>query len=161
LRKKWGKSMLRDVPKEWDLPTNTPTPGSETNRAKLKGEQVSTRVPGSAYWLIARNETGRLEVLATGLADAEEVLPVFSHEEEAEMFLRLWEVGFGGWQARESTAGELVSVLYGPCAGVGRVALDPLPEMLVERTVGFVSLSRERFVDLVLSRTRPLARREV
>jgi hypothetical protein len=27
--------------------------------------------------------------------------------------------------------------------------------MLVERTVGFVSLSRERFVDLVLSRCGP------
>ena len=153
--------MLRDVPKEWDVPTNTPTPESETNLAKLKGEQASKQAPGSAYWLIARNENGRLEVLATGLADAEKALPVFSHEEEAEMFLRFWEVGCGGWQARESTAGELISVLYGPCAGVGRVALDPLPEMLVERTVGFVSLSRERFVDLVLSRTRRLARREV
>ncbi len=152
--------MLRDVPKEWDLPTNTPTPGSETNRAKLKGEQVSTRAPGSAYWLIARNENSRLEVLATGLTGGDKALPVFSHEKEAEMFLRLWEVGFDGWQARESTAGELVSVLYGPCAGVERVVLDPLPEMIVERTVGLVSLSRERFVDLVLSRKRPLTRSE-
>ncbi len=48
-------------------------------------------------------------------------------------------------------------MLYGPCAGVERVALDPVPVMLEEKTVGLVSLSRERFVDLVLSRTRPLA----
>ena len=61
----------------------------------------------------------------------------------------------------ESTAGELISVLYGSCGSVKRVALDPLPEMLLERTVGLVSLSRERFVDLVLSRTQPLAQREV
>jgi hypothetical protein len=98
-----------------------------------------------------------LEVLTTGEAGGEEALPVFSHEEEAEMFLRLWEVECDGWQARESTAGELISVLYGPCASVERVAVDPLPEMVVERTVGLVSLSRERFVDLVLGRKRPLA----
>jgi hypothetical protein len=161
--------MLRDVPKERDSSTNTPAPvESETNRAKLKGEQASRRAPGrvpgrapgSAYWLIAKNENGWLEVLATRLAGAEEALPIFSHEEEAEMFLRLWEVESDGWQARESTAGELISVLYGPCASVERVALDPLPQMLLERTFGLVSLSRKRFVDLVLSRGQPLARRE-
>ena len=153
--------MLRDVPKERDSLSDTPAPESETSRVKRTVEQASRRALGSSYWLIAKNETDRLEVLATGLADAEKALPVFSHKEEAEMFLRLWEVGFGGWQARESTAGELVSLLYGPCAGVECVALDPLPEMVLARTVGLVSLSRERFVDLVLSRTRPLAQQEV
>ena len=152
--------MLRDVPKERDSLTNRPLPGSETNRAKRTAKQASRRAPGrqpgSAYWWVARNENGRLEVLTTG----EEALPVFSYEEETEMFLRLGRVGFDGWQARESTTGELISVLYGPCAGVERVVLDPLPEMVPERTVGLVSLSRERFVDLVMSRERPLARRE-
>ncbi len=160
--------MLRDVPQERNSLTNTPEPDSETNRAKRTAEQASRqasrrapgRQPGSSYWLLVRNENGGLEVLATGLAGGEEALLVFSHEEEAEMFLRLWEVGFDGWQVRESTSGELISVLYGLCAGVERVALDPLPEMVAERTVGLVSLSRERFVDLVLSRERPLARRE-
>ena len=51
-------------------------------------------------------------------------------------------------------------MLYGSCVGVERVVLDPLPEMIVERTVRLVSLSRERFVDLMLSREQPLARRE-
>ena len=153
--------MLRDVPKERDSLSDTPAPESGTNRVKRTAEQASRRAPGSSYWLVARNENGRLEVLATGLAGAEEAVPIFSHEEEAEMFLRLWEVGFDGWQVRESSTGELISVLSGPCASVERVALDPLPEMLVERTVGLVSLSRERFVDLVLSRTQRLARREV
>ena len=74
------------------------------------------------------------------------------------MFLRLLEVESDGWQARESTAGELISVLCGPCASVERVALDPLPEMVLERTVRLVSLSRERFVDLVLSREQLPAR---
>jgi hypothetical protein len=156
--------MLRDVPQERDSLSDTPAPKSGTNRARGTAEQAprraAERAPGSAYWLIARNENGRLEVLATGLAGTEKAMPVFSHEEEAELFLGLWEVGFEDWQARESSAGELISVLYGPCASVERVALDPLPEMLVERTVGLVSLSRERFVDLVLSREQPLARRK-
>ena len=155
--------MLRDVPQERDSLSDTPAPESGTNRAKGTAEQAprraAGRAPGSTYWLIARNENSRLEVLATGLADTEKAIPVFSHEEEAELFLGLWEVGVGGWQARESSAGEIISVLCGPCASVERVALDPLPEMLLERTVGLVSLSRERFVDLVLSREQPLARR--
>jgi hypothetical protein len=154
--------MLRDMPKERDPQTDTPAPDeSETNRARRTVKQAPGRAPGrqpgSAYWLIARNENSRLEVLATCFAGEAEALPVFSHEEEAEMFLRLWEVECDGWQARESTAGELISVLYGPCASVERVAVDPLPEMLVERTVGLVSLSRERFVNFVLGRKRPLA----
>jgi hypothetical protein len=156
--------MLRDVPQERDSLTNTPAPESEANLAKRTAEQASARAPGpqpgSSYWLLVRNENGGLEVLATDLAGGEEALLVFSHEEEAEMFLRLGQAGLDGWQARESTAGELISVLYGLCAGVERVALDPLPEMLVERTVRLVSLSRERFVDLVLGRERPLAQRE-
>ena len=156
--------MLRDVPKERDSLTNTPVPESEANRAKRTAEQASARAPGqqpgSVYWLIARNDNRRLEVLTTGEPGGEEVLPVFSHEEEAEMFLRLRRVGFEGWQARESTAGELISVLYGPCAGVKCVVLDPLPEMVAQRTVGLVSLSRERFVDLALSRERTSTRRE-
>jgi hypothetical protein len=163
LGKAMEKSMLRYVPKEWDSLTGTPVPESEANRAKRTAEQALARAPGrqpgSAYWLIARNDNRRLEVL-TGESSGQEVLPVFSHEEEAEMFLRLGQLAFEGWQVRESTSGELISLLYGPCAGVERVALDPLPEMLAQRTVELVSLSRERFVHLVLSRERPLAPRE-
>lgn len=79
-------------------------------------------------------------------------MPVFSHEEKAGIFRGLGRAGFDGWQARESKAGELISVFYRPNARAERVALDPLPEMVAERTLGLVRLSRERFVDLVLSR---------
>ena len=58
----------------------------------------------------------------------------------------------GGWRARESSAGELVSVLCGPCAGVEKVALDPSPEMVVEGTVRLVSLLRECFMNLIIAR---------
>lgn len=147
--------MLRDTSKERDSLPSTRAPESEAHRiARRTAEQATVRAsgrrPASVYWLIARNENGRLKVLALGLSDGEEVLAVFSHEEEAEMFLRLGQVRFDSWQVRKSTAGELVSVLSGPYAHVKVVALDPVPEMLVERTVGLVSLSRERFTNLVL-----------
>jgi hypothetical protein len=71
-------------------------------------------------------------------AGAARVLPVFSFEEEAEMFLRLG--GYdGAWRARESSAGELVSVLCSSCKDVRGLALDPLPEMLKD---GMVASSR-------------------
>ncbi|HZB83227.1 MAG TPA: hypothetical protein VE288_10360 [Rubrobacteraceae bacterium] len=150
--------MSRDVPKDRGSLNTTPAPESGTTRAPRRTvEPASGRAlrqhPYPVYWMITRNDNGPLEVLTTGLTSGEEALAVFSHQEEAEMFLKLWEVGFDCWQVRESTAGELISVLYGPCASVERVALDPLPEMVLERTVGLVSLSRERFVELVLSTT--------
>ena len=107
-------------------------------------------LPGPANWLIAKNENGRIEVLTLHRC-GEEVLPVFGHEEEAEMYLQLGCVVGDGWRVRESSAGELVSVLYGPCAGVKEVALDPLPEMLSESTVGLVSLPRERLIEHVVA----------
>jgi hypothetical protein len=124
----------------------------ETNQTKLTAERAPRRPPDPAYWLIVKNENGWIEVL-TLECDSKEMLPVFSHEEEAEMFLRLRGVG-GDWQASESRAGELVSVLYGPCADVKEMALDPLPEMVAERTVGLVSLDRERFIEGIMARTR-------
>ena len=95
------------------------------------------------FWLIARHNNAQLELLTID-AGGEKALPVFSFEEEAEAFLILGVLGTH-WRIRETTPGELVSVLYGPCAGVGRVALDPLPELGGEAMVGLVSLSRERF----------------
>ncbi|MDP9479376.1 MAG: hypothetical protein M3R38_27510 [Actinomycetota bacterium] len=84
-----------------------------------------------SWWLIVGGESGLAEVLALKLAGGEEVLAVFSFEEEAELFLRLGAGGGGsprrGWVARETGAGELASLLLGQLSGVGRVALDPLP----------------------------------
>jgi hypothetical protein len=123
-------------------------------------EEISTRV-GLAraategtrrrprWWLVAKTENGRVEFLITARdEDGEEILPVFGYEEEAEMFLWL-EVSSHGWRTRESSAGELISVLYGPCKGVEKVVLDPLPQLLAEKTVGLVSMERERFVDFI------------
>jgi len=91
-----------------------------------------------------------LEVLTTTLTDGWRVLPVFSFEEEAALYLRL---GTGGscW-ARPTGAGELVSLLYGPCRGVELVALDPVSEVEADLMSTLVCLKRESFVNVILRR---------
>jgi hypothetical protein len=86
-----------------------------------------------------------------------EALPVFSFEEEAEMFLRLGLPGKKGWQVREATCRELASLLCAPCTDISHVALDPLPETVSERTVGLLCLSREHFIRVLLSDLTPPA----
>jgi hypothetical protein len=96
-------------------------------------------------WLITEQRCSRLEIFTIG----SNVLPVFSFREEAEMFLGLGRVA-EGWQVRETTCGELVSVLYGPCREVEHVALDPVPGI-----VDLVTLNRERLIEVILSEITP------
>ena len=93
-------------------------------------------------WLIAEQRCNGLEVFTIGT----DVLPVFSFEEEAQMFLGLGHA-IDGWQVRETTYGELISVLYGPCREVEHVALDPVPGL-----VELVSLDRSAFIRALLER---------
>lgn len=115
------------------------------------------RSPGAAWWIIWRYEGGRTEVLTVPSGVQEVLLPVFSFEEEAELFVWFAEPG-GGWRVRESRCGELASVLCGPCKGVRGVALDPLPRMLEDGTFASVRVGRERFLRRILAqemRTAP------
>jgi hypothetical protein len=107
-------------------------------------EGGAARPPGLAYWLIAKNENCRIGVFTIDRR-GEQVLPVFSFEEEAEMYLG-FEASGDGWRIRETRAGELTSVLLGCCAHVGRVILDPLPRTLADGTVRLLSLDRKSFV---------------
>jgi hypothetical protein len=115
----------------------------------------TTKFPGgptpTTRWMVARAGEGRLEPLCVR-AGTSKVLLVFSFEEEAEMFLHLGGYEESGWRARESCAGELVSVLLGPCIDVKGVALDPLPEMLEDGTIELVEVGRRRFVGQLLDR---------
>ena len=125
----------------------------ETNRPRRPAEHTPRQPPGPvSYWLLAEKRNNRIEVLTLRTGGEQETLPVFSSEQEAEIFLRFGGVT-GGWRARESSGGELVSVLCGPCTRVEKVALDPSPEMVVEGTVGLVSLLRESFMNLIMART--------
>jgi len=94
-----------------------------------------------SLWLIVKQHSSELEIFTIGSS----VLPVFSFREEAEVFLHLRDAG-DGWQTRETTYGELTSVLSGPCRDVEHVSLGPVPEIVEP-----VGLSREAFVEALLT----------
>jgi hypothetical protein len=85
-----------------------------------------------------------MEVLTID-AGGETVLPVFSFREEVELFLRLQANG-ADWWPRETTTGELASLLLGLCARVDKVALDPLPSLGERESIGLLSTGRRRFM---------------
>jgi hypothetical protein len=96
----------------------------------------------SGYWLIAKNDNGRMEALTIDLA-GQETIPIFSFRDEAEMYLRF--EGCDEWWVRETSAGELISLLFGPYLRVKKVALDPLPEICDEGMNCLLSVSRKNF----------------
>lgn len=103
-----------------------------------------------------------MHALTIAPEDDEGSLAVFSSEEEAETFLRLSRDDEKmGWQSRETTAGELISVLLGPCAKVGWVSLDPLPLLLGRAMLPFVSVTRELFVQELMGEHRKVTRQPV
>ena len=100
-------------------------------------------------WLIATHSSAPMNVLTINCSNGE-TLPVFNFKEEAEMFLRRVELRTS-WRVRQTTPGELLSMLYASCAGVEKVALDPPPPGIVgEALVGLVSLSRNDFVRVLM-----------
>jgi hypothetical protein len=107
-------------------------------------------------WIITCYRNNRMEVLTIDPDGGGGSLPVFSFEEEAQAFLNLSENDREGrsWRPRETTTGELVSVLLAPCAHVRQVALDPLPLPLSGLVSPFCSVVRECFVEDLLGRRR-------
>jgi hypothetical protein len=101
-----------------------------------------------SFWLIVTGAHRRMEVL-TIAASGETVLPVFSFQEEGEFFLRL--EATAEWWLRETTTGELISLLLGLCTQVDKVALDPLPGLWEKEIIGLVSTGRRRFVHHLMS----------
>jgi hypothetical protein len=104
------------------------------------------------YWVIAKDAKdrfGQLDLLTVDLEGTGEALPVFSFEEEAEMFLWL-QTTEDGREVKEITPGQLVSILYGPCADVGRVMLDPLPEIGASMQIRLLGMDRRDFVESVI-----------
>ena len=97
-----------------------------------------------SFWLIVAQTHGWTEVLTID-AGGETVLPVFSFQEEGAFFLGL-EATEADWWARETTTGELVSLLLGLCARVDKVALDPLPSLGKREIIGLGSTGRRHFV---------------
>ena len=117
---------------------------------KLRAVRCSPRRdPNSMWWILATDENSGSGVLVAD-CDGELVLPVFSGEAEAEMFVWLGVTFEDCCRVRKTPGGELVSVLHGPCSGVTSVALDPSPEMVEADAISLVSVSQERFVSCVV-----------
>jgi hypothetical protein len=107
----------------------------------------AARDPGLRYWLIVKNDNGRMEALTLDL-DGQETMPIFSFSEEAEMYIRF--EAWDGWWVRETSAEELVSLLFGPYSHVEMMALDPLPEICDEGMIHLVCVRREDFARKLL-----------
>ena len=106
---------------------------------------AGSRAPRRPIWLIINPNDARMGVLTLDPGSDEEILPVFSFEEEAETFLRLG-AAKTDWRARRTAAGELISLLYGVCGEVKKVALDPLPVANGEMVFDLLCWSREDFL---------------
>jgi hypothetical protein len=78
------------------------------------------------------------------LSEGKEAMALFSGEEEARMFCHFCEEG-ASTNIRQTTTGEVISLLYCPWCAAKHVALDPFPEILGERLLGLLTLSREDF----------------
>jgi hypothetical protein len=116
------------------------------------------KLPPKAFWLISKIEGGRMDILTTDLAGRGPALPVFSFAEEAAMYLELGPPEQGRWRVRETAIGELVSVLLGPCSGVGRVLLDPVPNLDGRVLSELVAVERGGFVEYLLGSAKRRAR---
>ena len=130
--------------------------GASTREGTETARGVSRRAGTQRYWVIAKDGFGQPELLMTepdlltvDLDGTGQALPIFSFEEEAEMFLWL-QTTEDGREVRETTPEQLVSILNGPCANVGRVMLDPLPEIGARMQNSLLGMDRNDFVESVL-----------
>ena len=128
---------------------------------------------GRPHWLITRYDHSKMSALTIHLSGDGEALVVFGFKEEAEMFLHFRGAALeDGWRVRQTSVGELMSVLYGPCSNAKKIVLDPLPGVGKRELVGSLSVHRNDFLwglqgegpssrPLVLSRApRPFIRLE-
>lgn len=100
------------------------------------------------YWIVSGHRGGYIEALTVEFGETT-ALPVFSFEEEAELFLSLGVSG-GEWEVRRSGAGEILSLLHGPLAGIHGVALDPVPECCGGSLMKLLVIEREEFESSIL-----------
>jgi hypothetical protein len=96
-----------------------------------------------AFWVVLEGSTWTLP-FTVSCPQGTEAIALFSGEEEAMMFCHFSKQGAKG-SIRETTAGEVLSLLYGPWSVAGHVALDPFREVLGARFLELLTLSRERF----------------
>jgi hypothetical protein len=152
-----------------NIQVSVPTRGGASalcvERGYKKGKKVMMPNKISALaqrplWIIACCRNNRMQVLTIDPDCDGGFLPVFSFKDEADTFVCLWEDDqemCRRWHSRQTTTGELVSVLLAPCADVQQVALDPLPLSLGRAMLPYISVARERFVEDLMGGGRELA----
>lgn len=123
-----------------------------------EGNGARTRFETS--WLIVRDAAGcgspEILTLGPGIEGDGKVLPIFSFEEEALLFLRFCEFE-GGWRVGKIGISDLVSALADARPEVRQVALDPIPEIGPYGPHDLVSVPRETFVGMLDAHTRCVA----
>ncbi len=112
---------------------------------------LKSKMTGRWYWLITKHAASQIDVLTVRVDSSGEALAIFSFEEEARMFLdfRL-AASEEGWCVRQTSVGEVVSILYGPCSDAKKVVLDPVPEVGRKELVGLLNMHRNDFLRLLL-----------
>src|SRR5918911_3309850 len=96
----------------------------ENGRMQNKGGSLTRR----PLWIIISYQNYRMDALTLDPDSDGGFLVVFSFKEEAEAFLSLLEDDHkSDWRSRQTTAGELGSILIGPCAKAEGLVVDPLP----------------------------------
>src|SRR5918911_878938 len=121
---------------------------------ELAGIQRNSRGLGRRpLWVIGQSTNDWTDVLCVSSRRGDRTLPTFSFREEVEVFLNAVDENKDGWgwQPKQTTPEELVSLLLGSYSDVARVALDPLP--ICEDggvTLKLVSMSWEHFVRVLL-----------
>jgi len=101
---------------------------------------------GVTFWVVLCGSGPPLP-LRLALPDGREALALFSGEDEARMFCSLREeAAEADPHLRETSVGEVISLLYYPLTAARHVVLDPLPGILGSRLLlGLITLDRERF----------------
>jgi hypothetical protein len=100
-------------------------------------------------YVIARQGNKGPELFSFSIGSDEEALAVFSSGRAAQSFALSNTLGWE-WHARVCSAGELVSLLLGPYAGIEWVLLDPLPGCLAAGDTPANFMRWENFVDYLL-----------
>jgi hypothetical protein len=115
--------------------------------------------PARLHQVVARQGDRGLELLRVPSRGRDRVLPVFTAGWAARGYL-FAEAPGRGWHVRACSPGELLSLLFGPCADVGWVALDPRPGHR-SGALAANAMPRDNFVDYLLCSRNPSSLRRI
>jgi hypothetical protein len=113
---------------------------ARSHKSDVRARQVD-RV--YAFWVVLEGGTWTSPLTVSSL-EGREAIALFSGEEEAMMFCHFSRRGAKG-SVRVTSAGGVLSLLYGPWSVARHVALDPFPKVLRGGLLGLLTLDRERF----------------